>query len=151
MERLTKRNPETGNGYIPCHWKESAEAIDKGENRLADIEDILGDDYDLDRLKEIVEADREGRCVVLPCKVGDHVVVLHNAKGAVPFVTSAVVAGMHIRDERARCGQFRKEYMVVRSNGFSKYISIDKMGKNVFLIKEEAEAVLRRMQDEGVH
>ena len=33
--------------------------------RLAAIEDILGDDYDLDRLKELVEADREGRCVVL--------------------------------------------------------------------------------------
>lgn len=73
MKRLTKRNPETGNGYIPCHWKESAEAIDKGENRLADIEDILGDDYDLDRLKEIVEADRDGRCVVLLVKPGDQV------------------------------------------------------------------------------
>ena len=34
--------------------------------RLAAIEDILGDDYDLDRLRELVEADREGRCVVLP-------------------------------------------------------------------------------------
>ena len=37
------------------------EAVD----RLAAIEDILGDDYDLNRLREIVEADREGRCVVL--------------------------------------------------------------------------------------
>lgn len=39
--------------------------------RLSKIEDILGDEYDLDRLKELVEADREGRCVVLPCKVGE--------------------------------------------------------------------------------
>ena len=39
--------------------------------RLATIEDILGDDYDLDRLRDLVEADRDGRCVVLPCKVGD--------------------------------------------------------------------------------
>lgn len=29
--------------------------------RLSSIEDILGDDYDLDKLKDIVEADREGR------------------------------------------------------------------------------------------
>ena len=36
--------------------------------RLATIEDILGDDYDLDRLKELVQADREGRCAKLPCK-----------------------------------------------------------------------------------
>ena len=40
---------------------------------LADVQEILGDDYDLDRLRELVEADRDGRCVVLPCKVGDTV------------------------------------------------------------------------------
>ena len=28
-------------------------------------------DCDLDRLKELAEADKEGRCLVLPCKVGD--------------------------------------------------------------------------------
>ena len=32
--------------------------------RLCDIEDILGDEYDLDELKEMVQAKREGRCVV---------------------------------------------------------------------------------------
>ena len=31
--------------------------------RLADIEDILGDSYDLDRLQELVEADRDGGVV----------------------------------------------------------------------------------------
>lgn len=36
--------------------------------RLATIEDILGDDYDMDRLRELVEADRDGRCVVLPAE-----------------------------------------------------------------------------------
>lgn len=35
---------------------------------LKKIEDILGDGYDLDRLRELVEADREGRCVVLPVR-----------------------------------------------------------------------------------
>ena len=39
--------------------------------RASEIEAILGDDYDLDRLRELVEADRDGRCIVLPCKVGD--------------------------------------------------------------------------------
>lgn len=33
---------------------------------LKDVKDILCDDYDLDRLHELVEADRDGRCVVLP-------------------------------------------------------------------------------------
>lgn len=39
--------------------------------RLAAIEDILGDDYDIDHLSGLTEADRDGRCVVLPCKPGD--------------------------------------------------------------------------------
>ena len=34
--------------------------------RLNQIEDILGNVYDLDRLRELVKADRDGRCVVLP-------------------------------------------------------------------------------------
>lgn len=38
--------------------------------RLTAIEDILGDEYDLDRLRELAEADREGRCVVLPVAIG---------------------------------------------------------------------------------
>ena len=41
------------------------EDIEKIYNRLAAIEDILGDEYDLDRLRELARADREGRCVVL--------------------------------------------------------------------------------------
>ena len=39
--------------------------IAKAFDRLAAIEDILGEEYDLDRLRELVQADREGRCVVL--------------------------------------------------------------------------------------
>ena len=38
--------------------------ISKAFDRLAAIEDILGDEYDLDRLHELAQADREGRCVV---------------------------------------------------------------------------------------
>lgn len=34
--------------------------------RLADIEDILGDSYDLDRLRELTEAVQEKRCFALP-------------------------------------------------------------------------------------
>lgn len=64
MERLTIRRK---NGVIQSDLKQKENAM----SRLAAIEDILGDSYDLDRLRELVQADREGRCVVLPCKVGD--------------------------------------------------------------------------------
>lgn len=46
-----------------CHKPEPCK-IPRITHRLAEIEDILGDDYDLDRLRELVEADRDGRCVV---------------------------------------------------------------------------------------
>jgi hypothetical protein len=77
VERISNKNPclnccsdrQIGNPDVwqsDCYrceklpnWK--AKAI----NRLFDIEDILGDEYDLDRLKELVQADRKGRCVVL--------------------------------------------------------------------------------------
>lgn len=48
-----------------CSRKQAAE----NNARLRMIEKILGNDYDLDRLKELIEADQEGRCVVLPVKL----------------------------------------------------------------------------------
>lgn len=48
-----------------CHKPEPCR-IPKLIHRLAEIEDILGDEYDLGCLRELVEADRAGRCVVLP-------------------------------------------------------------------------------------
>ncbi len=45
--------------------KQKVLKIPKVIDRLASIEDILGDEYDLDRLRELAQADKEGRCVVL--------------------------------------------------------------------------------------
>ncbi|MBE5037294.1 hypothetical protein INF35_05830 [Subdoligranulum sp. DSM 109015] len=39
-------------------------------DRLASIEGIIGDDYDLDRLRELVEADKDGRIKIVPNYVG---------------------------------------------------------------------------------
>lgn len=65
--------------------------IQAAENnaRLKIIEKILGDDYDLNRLKELVEADREGRCVVLPGKPGEMVRFIGNPS-AKPEVVDAI-------------------------------------------------------------
>lgn len=59
MKRLTKRLP---NGVIHVDFAKQKESV---MGRLVTIEDILCDEYDLDRLRELVQADREGRCVVL--------------------------------------------------------------------------------------
>ena len=64
MERLTER---LENGAINVKYASQHETA---IHRLTAIEDILGDEYDLDELREMVQAKREGRCVVLPCKFG---------------------------------------------------------------------------------
>lgn len=58
MERLTER---LENGVINVKYASQHETA---IHRLVTIEDILGDKYDLDRLRELAQADREGRCVV---------------------------------------------------------------------------------------
>lgn len=60
MERLTYRD---ANGEA---WYSDAGTEADRLHFIADMEDILGDGYDLDRLRELVEADRDGRCVVIP-------------------------------------------------------------------------------------
>lgn len=62
-ERITKPK-QMPNGMD--EWEIPRERLLEGITRLALIEDILGDHYDLDRLRELVQADRDGRCVVLP-------------------------------------------------------------------------------------
>lgn len=77
MERLTAKCLK-GSGYYmacsktcpyDCMEDCDCEEFDNFVDRLGDIEDILGDEYDLDRLHELMEADRDGRCVVLPIKL----------------------------------------------------------------------------------
>ena len=56
--------------------------------RLKKIEDILGEDYDLDRLRELVEAEREGRCVVFKFGLGSTVYrAWVRPDGSHPFVS----------------------------------------------------------------
>ena len=72
MERLTKRwgaqpYPNLA-GKVICEYKEcdstrSCENCIHGryKDRLAAIEDILGEEYDLERLRELAKAEREGK------------------------------------------------------------------------------------------
>lgn len=70
---------ETVEGIVALLHAAAVQATEMRE-RLKPIEDILGDDYDLDRLRELVEADRDGRCVVRMCKTGDKIYVVGSGK-----------------------------------------------------------------------
>lgn len=52
-------------GMIDADSVEGSMWLKKAVDRLSAIEDILGEEYDLDRLRELVQAHREGRCVVI--------------------------------------------------------------------------------------
>ena len=110
-----------------CNGCPIANAFD----RLAAIEDILGDDYDLDRLKELVEADKEGRLIVSPCKIGDIVWSAHELIG----LNSHQIR----RIERNNEGDFVCSALMF---GFEDF------GKIWFLHKQEAESALERMEGE---
>lgn len=60
MERLTERGY---NGFAIPRRGTDAVSMLQAIDRLASIEDILGDEYDLDRLRELVEM-RHGKWVV---------------------------------------------------------------------------------------
>ena len=69
MERTTQKDEcgyyLVGDG-IYSDWGAPEKFRGDDVDHLAAIEDILGDEYDLDELAEKVQANREGRCVVLP-------------------------------------------------------------------------------------
>ena len=59
MKRLTER---LENGVINVKYASQHESA---IHRLVTIEDILGNEYDFDRLRELVQADREDRVHIL--------------------------------------------------------------------------------------
>ena len=64
MERLTER---LKNGVINVKYASQHETA---IHRLVTIEDILGDEYDLDKLMELVQAKRKGRIVLRSAGAG---------------------------------------------------------------------------------
>ena len=141
---------------------------------LASIEDILGDEYDLEqiqgvfdewhhclkftgernaiestvsdiydngnidwnRLRELIKADRERRCVMLPCKKGD--TVWRIVYDATPHIT------------KDRCTNIKVENREVWVNLIGDRVMGGwNFGKLLFLNEKEAEAALKeRKQDE---
>ena len=94
-------------------------------------------DIDPNRLVDICQAERDGRLVVLPCKVGDTV-----------YLVSAVGCGDNVyfcdkpcNGTWENCNSY-DESKQIDEIPFS-YFRIPDMGKTVFLTREEAEDVLK--------
>lgn len=147
MERMTYRDSlgeafysDSGNEADHLHF-------------IADLEDILGDNYDLARLREMVEADREERCVVLPCK--DWLDIVFGDQEVFYGIDAEYIENP-IRqisvDSSSRCTWYDGWKTVVLKgydeNGFDWEFSPEDIGKTVFLTLEAAEAALKGKQNE---
>lgn len=107
------------------------------------VEMAFSDDpSEVERLRELYKADKGGRVVVLPCKVGDTAYYL-NGK----FIIDFEVIGYMV-DERG-AWSFMGEYHEEKT-GKTYYCDpeTEKIGKTVFLTSEEAEKALQEMKGE---
>ena len=78
----------------------------------------------LNRIRDLARADKAGRLVVLPCKVGDTVYRIFNPPSREPVISAHTLMSV--------------DYIVRW---------IDKFGKTVFLTREEAEKALEAMKN----
>lgn len=149
MERLTKRIGE--NVYFTQGKYESTlpaecetQDVRNILHRLAAYEDtglkpetvskirdiVLDISGNLDRLRELAQADRDGRCWVLPCKKGDTVYRIVN--DVTPHITKDRCTDIKIKDG----------YVWVYLIG-NRVMGKWNFGELLFLTREEAEAALK--------
>lgn len=89
---------------------------------------------DVDRMKELAEADRDGRVVVRPCKVGDTLFRVFAGK----------ILEHKVRNMRYLAIQERWDIDTIP---FCSYVE-SSIGKTIFLTHEQAERALEAMKDE---
>ena len=139
MERLTSPAEGYCEKYCPdyimpgCDPEKCAHKNDVTMyEALKSIEGIVP----FDRLCELAEADKDGRLVVLPCKVGDVVYGFHGGKTILPMVAKWIETNT---DGWCIAAQYTP--MAPKFYRFSDF------GKTVFLTREEAEKALEAMKD----
>lgn len=154
MERLTQRL-RTGEVLMASDYEEKfteQEWIDVLQNRLAAyeetwltpeefhaywvfLEDLIGEQKvseALDNFRQLVKADRDGRLVVLPCKVDDTVYFALLGRIIEKQVFSIVSFSNSTR---------------IYCDGTSEYFRPEDIGKTFFLTREEAEKALEAKED----
>ena len=119
---------------------ESVEALKLSMMGKAILEIKEFDGLPIDRLRELAKADKAGRLVVLPCKVGDTVWIT----GSVRRLYSEKVRTFFCGNPSYGRGMADNSVQMIRTTGCD--IPIREFGKTVFLTREEAEKVLEAMK-----
>ena len=156
------RGPEClevgGNCAMNCKWEEAAwsrlaayedtrltpEEIDMDHEAAEQLRQLC-QGCDLDRMEELAEADRAGRLMVSPRKVGDTVWVTRNpwTGKLLKKPLDAYVNGMKMYSH----GLYVNLLFDTRKINGTRDYEINHIGKTVFLAHEEAEAALEAMKD----
>lgn len=124
-----------------CEFCDGEGGVD-GEAAARILSELFGDEYDLDRLRDLVQADREGRCKILPCKTGDTVYQIEMTwcKWMDSYKCDQCCSGY------GECWEGEK---FVKEVKFELWM-IACIGKTVFLSREEAEAALKGENENGM-
>lgn len=112
-------------GLEPCDYSAMAHALKQAERAREDLTEMIRQigATGLDRLRVLAQADRKGRCVVLPVKPGT------------PVWSTAFCK---VDDDGTEHPTYPWPFDIGMANGW---------GTDWFLTQEEAEAALRREQD----
>ena len=123
--------------------KDKADEIALKLMRLADLESLCSYDH----LRELAEADKDGRVLILPCKVGD---VIYKLFREYTECTSYQVRKDNYCCEGCMVPCDSREVTVIRAiqpNSLPEVVRyIEAIGKTVFLTREEAEKALQEME-----
>ena len=92
------------------------------------------------RLRELAEADKAGRCVVLPRKVGEKIYYL-NGK----YIIEVDVVGYKV-DETGAWLFIGETYNPETNRAYHCDLETERIGKTVFFNREEAERALQEME-----
>lgn len=91
-----------------------------------------------DRLRKLSEADKDGRCVLLPCKVGHRVFALLDTD---KHISECEVKQIGLGNEIGFVG-----LEPIGARGREYGVALNGFGKTVFLTREEAEKALAEME-----
>lgn len=108
--------------------------------RATEIDDILLDEYyPSGRMRELIKADKAGRLVVLPCKVGDRLYEVTGRK---------TISVYKVRAIRVELFGLFIDWDIVEGFVWQSLSGINagELGKTVFLTREEAEKALEVMK-----
>ena len=153
MERLTEYEVVSGHVHaVPTEdldqammrlaaYEDTGMEPEQCENAKVIIESAFSDDTSKsERIRELLKADKDGRLVVLPCKVGDRLYEVTGRKTISVYKVKAIrveLFGLFI------------EWDIVEGFVWQSLSGINagEIGKTVFLNREEAEKALEAMND----